>query len=82
MVAGSGASHRPPPASAPTMAAMPVDRQPPTDAPAGAVWVACVDAPLDAGTAAAWATVPACGASLDFMLEVFPVFEVVRKVMT
>ena len=27
-------------------------------------------------------TVPACGASLDFMLEVFPVFEVVRKVMT
>ena len=25
---------------------------------------------------------PACGASLDFMLEVFPVFEVVRKVMT
>ncbi len=27
-------------------------------------------------------TVPACGASLDFMLEVFPILEVVRKVMT
>jgi disulfide bond formation protein DsbB len=27
-------------------------------------------------------TVPACGASLDFMLEVFPLLEVVRKVMT
>lgn len=27
-------------------------------------------------------TVPACGASLDFMLDVFPLLEVVRKVMT
>ncbi len=27
-------------------------------------------------------TVPACGASLDFLLEVFPLLEVVRKVMT
>lgn len=26
--------------------------------------------------------VPACGASLDFLLEAFPLFEVVRKVMT
>jgi len=27
-------------------------------------------------------TVPACGASLDFMLETFPLLEVVRRVMT
>lgn len=27
-------------------------------------------------------TVPACGASLDFLLEAFPLLEVVRKVMT
>ena len=27
-------------------------------------------------------TVPSCGATLDYMLEVFPLFEVVRQVMT
>lgn len=27
-------------------------------------------------------TVPACGATLDYMLEVFPLFDVVRKVLT
>jgi protein dithiol:quinone oxidoreductase len=27
-------------------------------------------------------SVPACGATLDYMLEVFPLFEVIRKVLT
>ena len=62
--------------------------------PAAWAWTACALTTLGCGTTAGIAarhvyiqslppgTVPACGATLDYMFEIFPVMEVLKKVLT